>query len=157
MDLTHVKRQKPRAAVILVKDGKVALLERHRPDKHYFVFPGGGVDRAETAEQAAVREAEEELGLQVTILRLVAEVWYNGLPQYYYLADISGGEFGSGKGKEMRSSAESEQGSYHPCWIPIEDLIQLPVLPTIVARYVQHACREGWPDQPLCLREAIPD
>lgn len=152
-----MKRQKPRAAVILVQDGKVALLERNRPDKHYFVFPGGGVDRGETPEQAATREAEEELGLQVAILRLVAEVWYNNLPQYYYLAEITGGVFGSGKGKEMSSPTESEQGSYHPCWIPIEDLTELPVLPTIVARYVQQACLEGWPDQPLCLREAIPD
>lgn len=152
-----MKRPKPRAAVILVQDGKIALLERHRPDKDYFVFPGGGVDRGETPQQAAIRETEEELGLQVTILRMVAEVWYNGLPQYYFLAEITGGVFGTGQGKEMNSPAESMEGSYHPCWIPVEDLLRLPVLPTIVARYVQNACQEGWPEQPLCLREAIPD
>ena len=50
-----------RAGVVLIEDGKVALIERHRAGLDYFVFPGGGVDDGETPEQAAVREAMEEL------------------------------------------------------------------------------------------------
>lgn len=152
-----MKRPKPRAAVILIQDGKIALLERHRPDKHYYVFPGGGIDKGETPEQAAIREAEEELGVQVTIQRLVAEVWYNDLPQYYFLAQQSGGIFGSGQGKEMDSPADSFEGSYHPLWLPFADLLRLPVLPTSVARYVHDACLSGWPDSPLTQRTATPD
>jgi len=152
-----MKRPKPRAAVILLQDGKIALLERHRPDRHYFVFPGGGVDKGETPVQAAVREAEEELGLQVSIDRLIAEVWYNGMPQYYFLAQLIGGIFGSGQGKEMNSPADSFQGSYHPIWTPFADLLRLPVLPTVVARYVHDACLEGWPEHPLCLQDAPVD
>jgi 8-oxo-dGTP pyrophosphatase MutT (NUDIX family) len=152
-----MKRAKPRAAVILLQDGKIALLERNRRGTRYFVFPGGGIDKGETPEQAAAREAVEELGLQVTIGRLVAEVSYQGMPQYFFLAEAAGGEFGSGHGKEMSSAAESDQGSYRPCWIPVTELTTLPVLPSIIARYVHNACRDGWPAQPLALRDATVD
>ena len=152
-----MKRTKPRAAVILVQDNKIALLERNRRGTRYLVFPGGGIDKGETPEQAAAREADEELGVQVTIVRMVAEVWYNGIPQYYYLAELIGGSFGAGHGKEMSSAANSDQGSYLPCWIPASELTTQPVLPSIVARYVQNACRDGWPEHPLCLRDATVD
>jgi 8-oxo-dGTP diphosphatase len=152
-----MKRPKPRAAVILLQDENIALIERHRPDKYYFVFPGGGINKGETPTQAAVRETEEELGVQVTIDRLVAEVWYNELPQYYFLAELTGGEFGSGQGKEMNSPADSFEGSYHPCWIPLADLLRLPVLPSVVARYVYDACLKGWPEHPLFMRDATID
>ena len=152
-----MKRAKPRAAVILVQDGKIALLERNRRGTRYFVFPGGGVDKGETPEQAAAREADEELGVQVNVVRLVAEVTYHGMPQYFFLAEVTGGEFGAGYGKEMSSAAESDQGSYHPCWIPVTELTTLPVLPSIVARYVYNAFRDGWPEHPLALRDATVD
>jgi len=152
-----MKRVKPRAAVILLQDDKVALLERNRRGTRYFVFPGGGVDKGETPEQAAVREADEELGMQVAIVRLVAEVSYHGVPQYFFLAEATGGDFGAGQGKEMSSAAESDQGSYRPCWIPVTELTSLPVLPSIVARYIFTACRDGWPAQPLALRDATVD
>ncbi len=53
-----------RAGIVLIEDNKVALIERHRAGLDYFVFPGGGVDEGETPEQAAVREAMEELGVE---------------------------------------------------------------------------------------------
>jgi 8-oxo-dGTP pyrophosphatase MutT (NUDIX family) len=152
-----MKRAKPRAAVVLLQDDKIALLERNRRGTRYFVFPGGGVDKGETAEQAAIREADEELGVQITVSRLVAELWYDGMPQYYYLAELISGDFGSGHGKEMSSAANSGQGSYRPCWIPIAELTTLPVLPSILARYILKAFREGWPEAPLCQRDATPD
>ena len=86
-----MKRAKPRAAVVVLQDGKIALLERNRRGTRYFVFPGGGIDKGETPEQAAAREADEELGLQVTIVRLVAEVSYHGMPQYFFLAEAHRG------------------------------------------------------------------
>jgi 8-oxo-dGTP pyrophosphatase MutT (NUDIX family) len=56
-----------RAGIILIENDKVALIERHRAGLDYYVFPGGGVDEGETPEQAAVREAFEELGVEVAI------------------------------------------------------------------------------------------
>ena len=56
-----------RAGIVLIQEGKVALIERHRAGLDYFVFPGGGVDEGESPEQAAIREAMEELGVEVAI------------------------------------------------------------------------------------------
>ena len=49
-----------RAGVLVIHDGRVALIERRPGTEHDFVAPGGGIDRGETAEAAAMREAHEE-------------------------------------------------------------------------------------------------
>ena len=63
-----------RAGIILIHDGKLALMERHKQGRHYFAYPGGGVDDGETDEQAAVREAWEELGIRVEVVQKAAEI-----------------------------------------------------------------------------------
>lgn len=57
------------ARVILVREGRV-LLVRHSYRAGWFL-PGGGVDKGETLEEAARREAEEEAGALVAELRLL--------------------------------------------------------------------------------------
>ena len=65
-----------RAAVVLIRTDKIALIERHRNGKHYFVFPGGKVEAGETPARAAALEAEEELGLVVKIERTIPCISY---------------------------------------------------------------------------------
>ncbi len=141
-----------RAAVILIEKGKVALVERHRQGTHYYTFPGGHVEKGETPEQAALRETEEELGLQVVIKRLVAEIWWHEKPQFYYLVDPVGGMFGTGTGAEL-TAPPPDKGTYTPMWMPVEELLDQPVLPREVAQIVFDAHTSGWPDPPLTLRE----
>ena len=50
-----------RAAVVIVENGQVALIERVRDRHTYFKFPGGGV---ESGERAA-REVMNALGVPV--------------------------------------------------------------------------------------------
>jgi ADP-ribose pyrophosphatase YjhB (NUDIX family) len=57
------------SAVIFGGSGRV-LLER-RSDNGYWGLPGGGVDIAESVENAVVREVFEETGLRVTVERLI--------------------------------------------------------------------------------------
>jgi 8-oxo-dGTP diphosphatase len=134
-----------RAAIILIENGQIALIERHRQGMHYFTFPGGHVDPGEIPEQAAIRETEEELGLQVVIKRLLAEIWWHGKPQYYYLVEAVGGSFGTGTGEEMNRSLP-EKGTYQPIWVPIRGLLDLPVQPRSLAQIVVEAQSAGWPD-----------
>ncbi|SKA74580.1 8-oxo-dGTP diphosphatase [Paucidesulfovibrio gracilis DSM 16080] len=56
--------------VILLPENQVVLVERANPP-HGWALPGGFVDYGESAEHAAVREAREETGLDVTLLGLV--------------------------------------------------------------------------------------
>jgi 8-oxo-dGTP diphosphatase len=141
-----------RAAIILIQNDKVALIERHRSGMHYFTFPGGHVEHGETPEQAAIRETKEELGLDVVIERLAAEIWWHQKPQYYYLVEVSGGIFGSGSGEEMHHP-RPERGSYRPVWMPIQDLLDLPVLPFTMAEMIVQARRAGWPEPAPVLHD----
>ncbi len=134
-----------RAAIILLKDDQIALIERHRADQHYFTFPGGHVEPGETPEQAAIRETKEELGIDVTIQRLAAVIWWHERPQYYYLAEAVGGDFGTGTGEEMHNP-HPEQGTYLPTWVTVANMLDLPVLPRSLARLVVQARSTGWPD-----------
>ncbi len=148
---------KARAAVILIQNDKIALIDRHRSGMHYLVFPGGKIEAGETAAGAAEREIKEELGLDVEIGQMVAEVWYEETPQYYFLGYAIGGRFGLGTGKEMSSLPESKKGSHLPVWIPVDDLTSQPVLPKLVTGFVLSCYRSGWPERPLIMTDQPPD
>ena len=134
-----------RAAFVLLQGDKIALIERHRAGLHYFTFPGGHVETGEAPEQAAIREAKEELGVDVSVQRFLAEIWWHNQPQYYYLVVSAGGEFGTGTGEEMHHPIP-ERGSYKPVWVPVKSLLNLPVLPQVFAKLVVEARTAGWPD-----------
>jgi 8-oxo-dGTP diphosphatase len=148
---------KPRAAIILFQASNIALIERYRSGEHYFVFPGGKIKKAETAPIAAAREAWEELGLQVNIGQMIAEIWYLGVPQYYFLAESFAGQFGHGTGSEMNNRLDSEKGTYLPVWMPVKEIINQPVLPKIMAQYVMKYHASSWPMEPLLVTDRPPD
>jgi len=133
-----------RAGVILIESGKVALIERYRAGSHYFVFPGGGVDEDETPEQAAVREAEEELGLQVRIQQKIIEMNYGESHHYYFLVERVSGEFGTGTGEEYTNADPNnpQEGTYLPIWMPMDELPQHKnIFPEDVSAWVQKSSR----------------
>ena len=65
--------QKDRVRVIVYRDDGKILLVRSRFSRQKWTLPGGGVDRNESYEQAAVREVLEEIGLRVHNLRYLGE------------------------------------------------------------------------------------
>ena len=72
-DVTIEKRPLLTAITIIRRrDGSVVLVKRLNPPfKDFYAIPGGFVEYGETIEEAAVREAKEEIGLDVRIERLV--------------------------------------------------------------------------------------
>jgi ADP-ribose pyrophosphatase YjhB (NUDIX family) len=56
------------ANVAIIEAGKVLLMQRE--DLEVWCLPGGEVDPGESLAQAAIREAREETGLEVELLRL---------------------------------------------------------------------------------------
>ncbi len=144
-----------RAVAILIEDDQVALIERYRAGRHYFTFPGGGVDEGETVEQAIIREVEEELGLHIAIERKVADVWFRGNRQEYFLVRRLGGKFGAGTGEEYTDPRpdDPDAGTYLPVWMPILDILSQPVVPVEVAEMALKSRREGWPAEPVIIYE----
>lgn len=60
------------AAIPTTPDGNIILLRRgFDPGKDLWTFPGGFVDLGESVEQAARREAQEELEIDIELTRLV--------------------------------------------------------------------------------------
>ena len=122
-----------RGGVVLIEDGRVALIRRHRGGRLYHLFPGGGVEVGESDETAAIREALEELGVHVQITRLLGTVAYGTATQVYFEVCATGGEFGTGDGPEMSSPADSEVGSYEPIWLRLDELADIDVRPAALA------------------------
>lgn len=139
-----------RAGIVLIQDRKVALIERHRAGLDYFVFPGGGVDEGETPEQAAIREAMEELGVEVAITQKIFEIQFGQKSrQVYFLAEQTGGEFGTGAGEEYTDADpnDPDEGVYSPIWMPIEELpLHEKIYPVEVANLVLKSVKAGWHD-----------
>jgi ADP-ribose pyrophosphatase YjhB (NUDIX family) len=110
----------PKVAVgaICTVGGGIVLLRRGiAPGYGRWVFPGGYVDRGEKLEEAARREALEEVRLEVRVTRLVNAYSYAGRPVIVlvYAADVIGGALGCG-------SEALEVRAFAPRDIPWDDL-----------------------------------
>jgi len=106
------------ACTIPLYEGGIVLLRRSiEPAKGKWVFPGGYVDRGEKLEEAAVREAREECGLDVELERLVSLHSYRGRTPIIivWAARAVGGE--------LRTDEESlEVRTFEAETIPWDDL-----------------------------------
>jgi 8-oxo-dGTP diphosphatase len=87
-------------SAVLITDGDRILLGLRNKEPNFgrWVLPGGGIEYGETHEQAAIREAKEELGVEIEILGLAGKGVYHILPPdrhrmiVYNQARIVGGE-----------------------------------------------------------------
>lgn len=69
------------AGIALNKKNELLLVNHQKHGRSYWLFPGGGVELGETAEQALKREFKEELAvknLEVENLVFVSETLYPG-------------------------------------------------------------------------------
>ncbi len=131
--------------VVLVRDHSVALIRRERESATYYVFPGGGVEEGETFEDAAVREAYEELGVRVRLGALLLVFDAPDGEQRYYAAQLTGGTFGTGVGAEFRQQYGGMRGRYTPVWIPVADVASLDVRPSEILRVLPSLLQRSSP------------
>lgn len=142
-----------RAGVVILVGDRIALIERVKASRTYYVVPGGGVVDGEYTEEAACREAKEELGLDVTLERLfaVVERVERGAVthvQLYYLVKTAAGVFGTGEGEEYGRSPT--HGTYQAVWLPLADVKEHHSYPKVLMEYL---AGNGIPEEILHLRE----
>ena len=151
--MTEARR---RAGVIVVVDGRLALIDRERPGSPapYSAVPGGGVEAGESFEDAAVREAKEELGLDVA-LRSSQPVFtvQDGMGEHqYFLADAVGGTFGTGDGPEFDPGRG--RGTYAPVLVSPDEAVHRQVAPLAISEALLRSFVTGdWPAAPLELTD----
>lgn len=114
---------------MFVDNGKILLLYRFKNGEEYYVFPGGGVEEGEEVLGAAIREAKEETGFDVTIQKPLWEHENNGRVEYFFLVDKFSGELKIGGPEEERQSSSNV---YRLEWIPLAKLKNIKLLPEIM-------------------------
>ena len=70
--MTEYKNPALTVDTIILEDNKIILIKRlNNPFKDHWAIPGGCVEYGEKVEDAAVREAKEETGLDIELTKLV--------------------------------------------------------------------------------------
>lgn len=132
---------KSRAAAIIIKDEKILLLKRRKPGREYFIIPGGGIEKGETLEMAAIREVKEETNLDVEIENLFFE--FDGVydrHEYFFTVKNIQGEASLG-GEELENN--SAENHYAIAWIALNELEKTLLLPEeIKQKIIERFCKQ---------------
>lgn len=108
------------AFMAILKDDKVLMVRSLTNPRYtdHWSFPGGLVDPGETPDQAAVREAVEEVGIHATVDRLIGEVTNveDGLQ-----VSIYAGTYVSGEITLLLDELEDAR------WFTVEEALKLPL------------------------------
>jgi 8-oxo-dGTP diphosphatase len=112
--------------ILLLHQGRILLMERHRKGQHYFSVPGGGVELGETPAEAAEREITEETGVIAKVIREIYRIELPDTTHHMFL-----GEYISGEPQLQPDSPEAQKhgpnNHYRPLWVPIDDVKKLPI------------------------------
>ena len=115
------------ARVLIVENGKLLVFLRKRFSRvtgewiEYYSIPGGGIDKGEQAEHAAIRELREEMGVAIALDGLVAHRIGKSFEHFVYHGHID-----SGRPRLMADSEEasymSEKNQYIVMWVDVASL-----------------------------------
>ena len=112
--------------------------------KTYYVLPGGQLDEGEDWEQAGIREAKEELSVDIKLEELLMEEYNEtlGKQERFYFATVLKGKIKQGKGEEFQNmSIDSKHGLYEIFKINRKEIGAYNILPIsikdkLVATYI---------------------
>lgn len=117
------------ARVLVIENGKLLVFLRKRHSRktgewiEYYSIPGGGIDRGEKPEQAAIRELKEEMGVVVELGGLVAHLAAKRFEHYVYTGRVVAGtpalQFDSEEAAHM-----SELNQYIVHWADVTSLTE---------------------------------
>lgn len=121
---------RPSARCITICEGRVAMVYSRKYD--YYKFPGGGIERGETREQALIRETAEEAGLRILPDSIVPYGYVHRVQKsdcpgmdlfvqdnFYYLCSTE-----SQPGKQKLDDYEAEEG-FTLDWVEPETAIRV--------------------------------
>jgi 8-oxo-dGTP diphosphatase len=128
----------------MLRNNQVLLMHRVKNGKEYWTFPGGGVEKGETIEQAVVREIEEETCLETVVEKLLYVHHYETSDQYFFLCNYISGEPVLGNSVEMARMARSKNAFYEPIWEDIENLPSVLLYPLEIRDWLLKDLKNGF-------------
>ena len=113
---------KKRVSAVIIDGDKILLIRRVKPEAEYYTLPGGTVEEGESLESAMIREAKEELSVDVKISKLLFEINSDERIDYYFLIESFTGTPELG-GPEKERVTKNNQ--YHLEWVSKKDFESL--------------------------------
>lgn len=114
----HYVNPVPAVGLLIEKDGGIVLIRRaNPPHQDEWTLPSGFIESDESAEEAAIREAEEETGLKIEIIEMAG---VNSFPEGPPVSGIMIFFRGRAIGGELRGGDDaSEAAIFQPDEIPL--------------------------------------
>lgn len=79
-----------RSMALVIRDHKILMERLCYNNRYFYSIPGGGIEDGETPEEAAIRELQEECGLNGTVVRKLTEIYTSkGNTEYVFLVKVS--------------------------------------------------------------------
>ncbi|MBS3175317.1 NUDIX domain-containing protein [Candidatus Woesearchaeota archaeon] len=130
-----------RPATIVIKDGKVLLVNSRYKDEEFYLFPGGGMKFGETIEEAAIRETLEETGAKVKIKDLFhvneyiyADDWNKRSVSIFFIAEVV----------EISEPKTNDNGKIKEVkWIKLDELDNYDIRPKIIVDLIKNSLLES--------------
>lgn len=121
-------------AVGIVKNGdNILLFHRRKKEREYFYFPGGGVERGETAEMALRREILEEVNLEIQAHQHMVTLKNRGRQEHYFIIERFNGRPALGPEQLEKISLESHIAVV---WKSIQEILQLNIYPPEILPHI---------------------
>lgn len=112
-----------RSSAVIIKDDQLLMVRQLYKGEELWTFPGGSIESGESPEDAAVREAFEETGLTIAIIKPLVQLYNERIRGMYYcfLGTYLYGDLQLGLDPEL---IHKEQELREVRWIPIKELLE---------------------------------
>lgn len=128
------------ARAIIIDQGKILLAHHPGWKQGHFYLPGGHIEHGESAQQAVLRELDEEMGIAFKIERFLGCLEYSFIPnlgtkvchshEYNFLFLATSSDISADKLPEQKE----EHVAF--VWLPLQDLATAYLLPAPLVQLI---------------------
>lgn len=125
--------------LIIEIDNSIVFIKRRKKIngsiQEFFVLPGGILNEGEDYISAGIREAKEELDVDIAINEFLIEEYVEELDKFerYYFAKVTHGKIKNGSGEEFQNqSIDSIYGTYEVVTLNKNELGAYKILPVSI-------------------------